>query len=71
MMGLKKNMGQQDKLIRVLISFVIALLYYYNIISGYFGIAMMLIAIVLLLTSLFRFCPIYKLLGKSTCKRES
>ncbi|WP_224489872.1 YgaP family membrane protein [Robertkochia flava] len=68
-MRLKKNMGPQDKLIRVVISFVIALLYYYNIISGYFGIAMMLIAIVLLLTSLFRFCPIYRILGKDTCQK--
>ena len=69
-MGLKKNMGQQDKLIRVVISFVIALLYYYNIISGYFGIALMLVAIVLLLTSFFRFCPIYRVLGKNTNNGE-
>lgn len=67
-MGLKKNMGQHDKLIRVVISFVIAMLYYYNIIHGYLGIALMLIAIVLLLTSLFRFCPVYKVLGKDTRK---
>ncbi|WP_242015646.1 YgaP family membrane protein [Robertkochia marina] len=65
-MRLKKNMSQKDKLIRVVVSFLIAMLYYYNIISGYFGIAMMLLAIVLLLTSFFRFCPFYKVIGKDT-----
>ncbi|MBL7471574.1 YgaP family membrane protein [Robertkochia sediminum] len=65
-MALRKNMGQRDKLIRVVIAFVIAMLYYYNIISGYLGIAFMIVAIVLLLTSLFRFCPVYGILGKDT-----
>nr|WP_255610461.1 DUF2892 domain-containing protein [Robertkochia sp. 3YJGBD-33] len=62
-------MSQQDKLIRVVISFIIAVLYYYNIISGIMGIVLMVGAIILLLTSLFRFCPIYKLIGYSSCKK--
>ncbi|WP_224483485.1 YgaP family membrane protein [Robertkochia aurantiaca] len=66
---MKKNMSQQDKLIRVVISFIIAVLYYYNIISGIMGIVLMVGAIILLLTSLFRFCPIYKLIGYSSCKK--
>lgn len=65
-MALQKNMGQRDKLLRVVISFLIAVLYYYNIISGFLGIALMVVAIVLLITSLFRFCPLYRILGKDT-----
>ncbi|TRZ41685.1 YgaP family membrane protein [Robertkochia solimangrovi] len=65
---MKKNMGQSDKLIRVVIAFIIGVLYLYNIISGIFGIVLMVLAIILLLTSFFEFCPIYKILGKNTRK---
>lgn len=60
-------MSANDKLLRVVISFGIAMLYYFNIIYGITGIVFMLAAIVLLLTSFFRFCPLYHLFGYSTC----
>lgn len=65
---MKKNVGLADKGIRVLVAFIIAVLYYLDIISGTIGIVLMAIAIILLLTSLFNFCPLYALLGKNTCK---
>ena len=64
-------MSNNDKLIRVLIGFMIGLLYYFNIIKGYFGIILMFIAIVILLTSLLRICPIYYLIGKCTYKART
>ncbi|MEL4308169.1 YgaP family membrane protein [Joostella sp. CR20] len=68
---MKKNIGQKDKLIRVVIAFVIALLFYFQIISGLFGVACMLFAIVLLLSCLFRFSLVYKLFGFDTNKENN
>ncbi len=65
---MKKNMGTTDKLIRVVIAAAIGLLYYLDYISGTLAYVLMGIAIILLITSLINFCPLYRLLGKSTCK---
>lgn len=60
-------MGNADKGIRVLIALVIALLYYNDTISGTLAYVLMGISIVLLVTSLINFCPLYKLLRINTC----
>lgn len=67
-MKLKMNMSKNDKLIRVLIAFVIAVLFYFQIIKGILGVMLMLLAIVILLTCFFRVCPLYKMCGISTNK---
>lgn len=69
-MRLKINMSNTDKLIRVVIAFIIAMLFYFQIIRGLFGIILMLIATLMLLTCLFRVCPLYKACGYSTNKSE-
>lgn len=65
---MKKNVGRPDKLIRMLIAAVIGILYYQNIITGTTGIVLMVVAIILALTSLINFCPLYAVLGVNTCK---
>ena len=65
---MKKNMGNTDKGIRVLIALVVALLYYNDTIGGTLAYVLMGISIVLLVTSLINFCPLYKVLGINTCK---
>lgn len=65
---MKKNMGSADKLIRVLIAAIIGVLYYLDYITGTLAYVLMGIAIILLITSLVNFCPLYRLLGTSTCK---
>ena len=67
---MKANMGTADKFIRVLIGVLIAVLYYLNVISGTTAIIILAIGIVLLITSLVSFCPLYTLLGINTCKRK-
>jgi hypothetical protein len=67
---MKANMGTADKFIRVLIGVLIAVLYYLNVISGTTAIIILAIGIVLLITSLASFCPLYTLLGIHTCKRK-
>lgn len=66
---MKKNLGAADKAIRFLAAIVIAVLYFTNIITGLFGIILGLIALVLLLTSLFSFCPLYAILKLNTTKK--
>ena len=65
---MKRNMGNADKGIRVIIALVVALLYYNDTISGTLAYVLMGISIVLLVTSLINFCPLYKVLGINTCK---
>ena len=64
---MKKNMGTIDKVVRVTIAAIIAILYFTNVIMGTLGIVLLILAGVLVLTSLISFCPIYRIFGLSTC----
>lgn len=64
---MKKNMGSADKIIRILIAVVVAILYFTNTITGTFGIILLVLAGVFVLTSLVSFCPLYTLFGLNTC----
>lgn len=64
---MKKNMGNLDRIIRVLIAVAVAALYFANIISGTVAIVLGVLAIVFVATSLVSFCPLYTLFGLSTC----
>lgn len=64
---MKKNMGSADRIIRFVIAVVIAILYFTNILTGTLGIVLLVIAGVFMLTSLVSFCPLYTLIGLSTC----
>lgn len=68
---MKKNMGAADKLIRVLIAVIIAVLYYLEMISGTLALVLLAFAFIFLLTSLVSFCPLYTILGINTCKKEA
>lgn len=68
---MKKNIGNIDKIIRLFGATVIAWLYFGNIISGTFGIVLLVAAGMLLLTSMVSFCPLYTLFGFSTCSLEN
>lgn len=56
---MKKNMGTIDKVIRVLIAIVIAILFFTKFITGTVGIILLALAIIFVLTSLVSFCPLY------------
>jgi len=63
-------MGTIDKIVRVIIAAVIAILYFTKVIPGTLGIVLLILAVVFLLTSLISFCPIYAPFGISTCKNQ-
>lgn len=68
---MKKNLGTIDKLVRILIAAVIAILFFANIITGALGIALLLFAVILVVTSFINFCPIYFAFGLSSNKKKS
>ena len=70
MLIMKRNMGTIDRFIRTIVAIAIALLYYYNIISGALGIVLLVLAAVFLLTSFVSFCPLYAPFGVSTCSNK-
>jgi len=67
---MKPNMGTTDKIIRIAIAALIAVLYFTNVISGTLGIILLIFAGVFVLTSLISFCPLYPLVGMNTKKKE-
>ncbi len=67
---MKKNMGNTDKIIRLIIAAGIAILYFTGVIPGTIGIVLLILAGVFVLTSLVSFCPLYTLFGMNTCPRK-
>lgn len=63
------NMGVLDRVLRVIIAIVIAVLYYYGQISGLAAIILGLIAVIFIVTGCIGYCPVYHLLGISTKKK--
>jgi fatty acid desaturase len=64
---MKKNMGNTDRLIRFIVAAIVAALYFTNTITGTFGIILLVLAGVFVLTSIVSFCPLYTLIGLNTC----
>ena len=67
---MKKNVGNTDKLIRLLFALLIAVLYFTNLISGTLAIVLGVVALAMVVTSLLNFCGLYAILGISTCKTK-
>ena len=65
-----KNMGNTDKLIRLVIAVIIAVLYYTGTISGTLALVLGIFAVIFTLTSLVNFCPLYTLMGVNTCETK-
>ena len=56
---MKSNMGTIDRIIRVVLAIIMAVLYFTGTVSGTVGIILLVLAGVFLLTSLISFCPLY------------
>ena len=63
-------MGSADRIIRVTIAIIVAILYFNGIITGTLGIVLLALAGIFVLTSLVSFCPLYAPFGIKTCKVE-
>lgn len=67
---MKKNMGSADRIIRILLAAIVAVLYFTGTVSGTLGIVLLVLAGVFVLTSFVSFCPLYAPFGISSCKVE-
>ncbi len=67
---MKKNVSNMDRIIRVIIAIIFASLYFTGKVSGTFGIILLVVGIVFLLTSIISFCPLYAMFGLSTKKKD-
>jgi hypothetical protein len=66
--NMKKNMGSADRGIRILLAIIMGGLYFTNTVTGAFGVVLLVLAVVFLLTSFVSFCPLYSIFGFNTNK---
>jgi hypothetical protein len=64
---MKKNVGNIDKVIRVLAAVVFGVLYFTGTVTGTLGLVLLVLGVVFLATSAMGFCPIYAIVGMNTC----
>lgn len=64
---MKKNMGTTDRVIRLILAAIFAFLYIGGMVTGTVGLILVVLGAVFALTSLVSFCPLYTLVGFSTC----
>lgn len=64
---MKKNMGNIDRVVRLIIAAIVAVLFFTNVIGGTLGYVLLGLAGIFFLTSLISFCPLYTLFGLNTC----
>ena len=67
---MKKNMGNADKTIRIILAILISILYFTNTVSGTAGIILLILGGIFLFTGLINFCPLYLPFGINTCKKK-
>jgi sterol desaturase/sphingolipid hydroxylase (fatty acid hydroxylase superfamily) len=68
---MKKNMGSADRIIRLIVAAIVAVLYFTHAITGILGIVLIIVAAIFVMTSFISFCPIYWPFGISTNKKKS
>jgi len=64
---MKTNMGNADRIIRLIIVIAIAVLYFFKIIEGTLANVLLALAAIFLVTSLIGYCPAYSAFGIRTC----
>ena len=69
--SMKKNMGGLDRIVRLIIVVAIAVLYYFEVVTGTLAYVLLALSGIFFLTSLVSFCPLYALVGLNTCKTKA
>jgi hypothetical protein len=64
---MKKNMGTTDRIIRVLLAAFFFILYFTGMVTGGFGVLLLVVGFVFIATSAVSLCPLYSVLGFSSC----
>jgi len=66
---MNKNLGSLDRVIRIILAVLVAILYFTDQISGIAAIILGIFAVIFLLTSFVSFCPLYAPFKFSTIKK--
>ncbi|MGA1865308.1 MAG: DUF2892 domain-containing protein [bacterium] len=66
---MQKNMGTIDRIVRIIIAFILGVFIVTGVVKGILAIILGIIAVVFLITSIFGVCPAYFPLGISTRRR--
>jgi hypothetical protein len=67
---MKKNVGSIDQWIRIGLGLVLIILFQAHVVAGVWGIVLLVLAIILLLTAIFNFCPLYLIFKCNTNKKK-
>jgi hypothetical protein len=67
---MKKNLGSIDRVIRMTIAIILAVLYFSGSIVGPVGLIVLALAAILAFTSIVSFCPLYRPFNLSTVKKK-
>ena len=65
---MKRNLSNIDRIIRVVLAALFAYLYFGGVVTGTFGIILVVLGAVFLLTAVVAFCPLYAPFKLSTFK---
>ncbi|MEP0806638.1 MAG: DUF2892 domain-containing protein [Chloroflexota bacterium] len=65
---MKRNMSNTDRIVRTIVAALFAYLYFSGAVTGAFGIVLLVVAAVFLLTAIVAFCPLYAPFKFSTYK---
>lgn len=66
---MKPNLSNIDRVVRVIVAALFAYLYFAGIVTGAFGIVLLVLGTVFVLTAIVGFCPLYAVFKFSTLKR--
>jgi hypothetical protein len=66
---MKKNIGNTDRFVRIMFGIILLILFMSGVLSENPTIKWILLGVsaILIITSFATFCPLYAVLGKSTC----
>ena len=72
-MNLNKNVGSTDKVIRIIAGVALLALAFWRLggLASTGGVVAMVVGVVLILTAIINFCPMYRILGMRTNKPTS
>ena len=56
---MKQNMGNIDRIVRIIVAAIFAYLYFAGLVTGALGIVLLVLAVVFAATAALGFCPLY------------
>ncbi|MCB0380639.1 MAG: DUF2892 domain-containing protein [Flavobacteriales bacterium] len=66
---MKKNMGNIDRIVRVILAIAFSVAYFTKAVEGTLGYVLLGLGAIFLITSIISFCPLYTIFGINTCKK--